>query len=130
MMREIKFRGKADEWFFGDLEYNRARKIARIHYYDENGNYAGQSIVDADTVGQFTGLHDKNGRDIYEGDILDVTVFDCFDNATQYKVRVEWRGSQFIGADIRDDAAWEMEWLHSQDDEIEIIGNIYDDEQE
>lgn len=73
-MRTIKFRGKTKEngeWLYGDLEYNRQKDIARIHTYNKDGMYEGQEIIDADTIGQFTGLYDKNGKEIYEGDILD-----------------------------------------------------------
>lgn len=73
-MRTIKFRGKSKEngeWLYGDLEYNRQKDIARIHTYNKDGMYEGQEIIDADTIGQFTGLYDCHGKEIYEGDILD-----------------------------------------------------------
>lgn len=72
-MRIIKFRGKRfdnGEWVVGDLEYNPRKQLARIHTYDNDGDYLNQHIVDSDTVGQFSGLTDHFGKEIYEGDML------------------------------------------------------------
>lgn len=128
MNREIEFRGfDSREWRDVDLEYNRKNDVARIHTYKDDGSYNKQYLVDPYTVGEFTGMRDKNGKKIFEGDILDVTVFDCFDNDEQYRVRVEWVGTEFMGVDVtNDDFEWNLCWLCNQDDEIEVIGNIYD----
>ena len=128
MNREILFRGKRldnDEWLYGDLMHDD-HQGCYIYPNDCTGLYT-ENKVDTDTVGQFTGMCDKNGVKIFEGDVLDVIVFDCFDNDKQYRVRVEWAGTEFIGVDVtNDDYAWNLFWLCNQDEEIEAIGNIYD----
>lgn len=72
-MRAIKFRGKANtgRWIYGGLVYSDNIEPA---IYFEVGNKVYKRIdwayVDPATVGQFTGLTDRNGEEIYEGDIL------------------------------------------------------------
>lgn len=74
-MREIKFRGKdvdSGEWRYGSLTtYPDGR--CEIVVFD-NGEIL-EYEVDADSVGQFTCVHDKNGKEIYEGNVVEFVDF-------------------------------------------------------
>ena len=68
-MREIKFRGRVPDkgWLYGDL-----RHIGKnlIYIVDKFGH---GSSVNPNTVEQFTGMKDSSGREIYEGDIVEIS---------------------------------------------------------
>ncbi|MCM1168809.1 MAG: YopX family protein [Bacteroides sp.] len=66
-MREIKFRGKRlsdGKWIHGNY--------ASVMFTDEDNDTINGYPVDSSTVGQFTGMTDRDGRDIYEGDICSI----------------------------------------------------------
>lgn len=120
-MRVIKFRGKRldnGEWVYGDLL--RMHGVPYI-YPDPAPNGWNDYKVIPDTVGQFTGLLDKNGKEIYEGDI----VANDFGNAYIVNMVVEWCTDGYWALhEIDGDDT--MHFVADYLKEIELIGNIHD----
>ena len=123
-MRTIKFRGKAidgKEWLYGDLVSSADKK--RFAILVNNKESYDECEVSPETVGQFTGLMDKNDAEIYEGDILK------WSNGRSYVVKF-WEGMFYASVEECNDGILGGFPLHAltdyEDRKCEIVGNIFD----
>lgn len=117
-MREIKFRAKhGKEWVYGDLHLMSNKP--HIHS-DPFTRHA----INVETIGQYTGLKDKNGKEVYEGDII--RSFDSNEEAILHCI--VWEEARFValykGRNFRSKCFLNQDWLDEFDKEV--IGNICD----
>lgn len=115
--REILFRGRAEGlWIYGDLTWYAGD--AQIWEQTDDGKW--NSIVDQDTVCQYTGLDDRNGKKIFEGDII---VIGDEDDDGIFVVKWDTDTARFV----MDADGWTVDFDSYNGYDCEVIGNIFDD---
>lgn len=119
-MREIKCRGKGlkdNKWYYG------------YYWTNENGNYFIRKTIDLnecftiedieiipETIGQYTGLNDKNGIEIYEGDIVEAFYFEA---KVKGKIDFIYGAFAIIDSSVSDNQLFIFK-------DIKVIGNTID----
>ena len=136
-MREILFRGKLshnNEWVVGNLVFSQEgnpyiipsdvieQDGHRLGIFDDNAYW-----VNENTIGQYVGMKDRNGKMIYEGDILEIPIKDS-DGKIEYKlgaVEYSTRSQEYI---IRLVCSFNsiLNSAGFYEFGLEVVGNIYD----
>lgn len=153
MKRVIKFRGKTlydfiekvngeyeipqGTFVYGSLVFDcNKNPLIDIQGYNNGVGFKSQYLVDANTVGQFTGLQDKNGKDIYADDIIYCEFPDgsnchflvgwndkeaCFGLMDKYAFRAKQEGYNFPKFD-----SLALFNFRNHGTKFEVVGNIHD----
>ena len=140
-MREILFRGKAanridgrdyrTSYKNGDWVYGLWTNVENYAGFSEMTNTSGVSGIEVDknTVGQFTGLTDKNGKKVFEGDIVRILGNQDVEDwkNVDYNALIAFLDGGFCAIDgTIEEHGFRRYALARMDFDLEVIGNIHD----
>jgi uncharacterized phage protein (TIGR01671 family) len=131
-MRDIKFRGLPTDgkgWVYGDFVTNNLGTTLIADYPKQR-----EDVVIYKTVGEFTGIFDKNNKEIYEGDKCKVTFYNYVEKNTEIIMEVVFTEGGFAlikegkittECIMEDDRTFVPLYYSQKPNSIEVIGNIH-----
>jgi uncharacterized phage protein (TIGR01671 family) len=138
MKREIKFRGKRidnGEWVFGVPYFIKSEKVAFIinncqtlNFSNNDSSFDGLRVIPK-TIVEYTGLKDRNGEEIYEGDILELKYplssidEEDFEDYRLIRVVINFQSGCFW---FSGNGFTDCNWHFYNSEDRKIIGNIYE----
>ena len=124
--RVVYYNDVGKKYFIFEPDLISADGTARAYAYGESG---ADEYYDTVTLNQCTGLKDKNGKLIYEGDILGGTFENLYvhycDSCKQFQLKANNYGCMACEGDIH----WYEVVEAEEQNELEVIGNIYQDKE-